>query len=38
MKIPVDSYNSLLRVLQLQHYGPLLDLVDCHGQKDLADI
>ncbi|XP_069687418.1 vacuolar protein sorting-associated protein 35 [Periplaneta americana] len=36
MKIPVDNYNNLLTVLQLQHYGPLLDLFDYHGRKHLA--
>lgn len=36
MKIPVDNYNSLLTILQLQHYGPLLDLFDYHGRKNLA--
>jgi hypothetical protein len=36
MKIPVDNYNNLLTVLQLQHYGPLLDLFDYHGRKNLA--
>jgi vacuolar protein sorting-associated protein 35 len=36
MKIPVDNYNDLLRVLQLEHYGPLLDLFDYHGRKNLA--
>jgi len=36
MKIPVDNYNNLLTVLQLQHYGPLLDLFDYHGRKILA--
>ncbi|PSN52606.1 hypothetical protein C0J52_19567 [Blattella germanica] len=36
MKIPIDNYNNLLTVLQLQHYGPLLDLFDYHGRKNLA--
>jgi hypothetical protein len=36
MRIPVDNYNNLLTVLQLQHYGPLLDLFDYHGRKSLA--
>ncbi|GFG38277.1 hypothetical protein Cfor_01909 [Coptotermes formosanus] len=36
MKIPVDNYNNLLTVLQLQHYGPLLDAFDYHGRKNLA--
>ncbi|KDR18449.1 vacuolar protein sorting-associated protein 35 [Zootermopsis nevadensis] len=36
MRIPVDNYNNLLTVLQLQHYGPLLDLFDYHGRKNLA--
>ncbi|XP_063226754.1 vacuolar protein sorting-associated protein 35 isoform X2 [Bacillus rossius redtenbacheri] len=36
MKIPVDNYSNLLTVLQLQHYGPLLDYFDYHGRKSLA--
>jgi vacuolar protein sorting-associated protein 35 len=36
MKIPVDNYNNLLTVLQLQHYGPLLEAFDYHGRKNLA--
>jgi len=36
MKIPVDNYNNLLTVLQLQHYAPLLDTFDYHGRKNLA--
>lgn len=36
MKIPVDNYNNLLTILELQHYGPLLDLFDYHGRKNLA--
>jgi vacuolar protein sorting-associated protein 35 len=36
MRIPVDNYNNLLTVLQLQQYGPLLDLFDYHGRKNLA--
>jgi Vacuolar protein sorting-associated protein 35 len=36
MKIPIDSYNNVLTVLQLEHYGPLLDYFDYHGRKNLA--
>jgi len=36
MKIPVDNYNNLLTVLELQHYAPLLDTFDYHGRKNLA--
>ncbi|KAJ9581751.1 hypothetical protein L9F63_003820 [Diploptera punctata] len=36
MKIPVDNYNNLLTVLQLQHYAPLLDLFDYQGRKNVA--
>ena len=36
MKIPVDNYNNLLTVLQLQQYAPLLDTFDYHGRKNLA--
>ncbi|XP_068082670.1 vacuolar protein sorting-associated protein 35 [Anabrus simplex] len=36
MKIPVDNYNNLLTVLELQHYGALLDYFDYHGRKSLA--
>ncbi|KAJ8882177.1 hypothetical protein PR048_018665 [Dryococelus australis] len=36
MKIPVDNYNNLLTVLELHHYGPLLDYFDYHGRKSLT--
>ena len=36
MKIPVDNYNNLLTVLQLQNYAPLLDLFDYQGRKNVA--
>nr|CAD7394670.1 unnamed protein product [Timema cristinae] len=36
MKIPVDNYNNLLTVLELQQYGPLMDYFDYHGRKSLA--
>nr|CAD7452088.1 unnamed protein product [Timema tahoe] len=36
MKIPVDNYNNLLTVLELQQYGPLMEYFDYHGRKSLA--
>lgn len=36
MKIPVDHYNNLLTVLQLQHYAALMEHFDYQGRKSLA--
>ncbi|XP_012935146.1 vacuolar protein sorting-associated protein 35 [Aplysia californica] len=33
MKIPVDTYNNILTVLQLQHYGPLFEYFDYKGRQ-----
>lgn len=36
MKIPIDNYNDLLRVLELQHYAALMEHLDYQGRKQLA--
>lgn len=36
MKIPVDQYNNILTVLELQQYAPLLEYFDYKGRKSLA--
>ncbi|KAG8237090.1 hypothetical protein J437_LFUL017368 [Ladona fulva] len=36
MKIPIDSYNDLLTVLQLENYATLLGHFDYRGRKTLA--
>lgn len=36
MKIPIDHYNNLLTVLQLQHYAALMEHFDYQGRKSLA--
>ena len=33
MKIPVDTYNNVLTLLALQHFGPLFDYFDYKGRK-----
>ncbi|KAI8759591.1 vacuolar protein sorting-associated protein 35 [Biomphalaria glabrata] len=33
MKIPVDTYNNILTVLQLQHFGPLFEYFDYKGRQ-----
>jgi hypothetical protein len=33
MKIPVDSYNNILTVLELQHFGPIFDYFDYQSRK-----
>ncbi|KAK3085900.1 hypothetical protein FSP39_010235 [Pinctada imbricata] len=36
MKIPVDSYNNILRVLQLNHFGPLFEYFDYQSRKTMS--
>ncbi|XP_070386983.1 vacuolar protein sorting-associated protein 35 [Dermacentor albipictus] len=36
LKIPVQSYNDLLTILQLSHFGSLLQLCDYRGRKVMA--
>ena len=36
MKIPVDSYNNILTVLQLQHFGPLFEYFDYQSRKVMS--
>ncbi|XP_041375547.1 vacuolar protein sorting-associated protein 35-like isoform X2 [Gigantopelta aegis] len=36
MKIPVDTYNNLLTVLELQHYGPMFEYFDYKGRKMMS--
>ncbi|EEC19703.1 vacuolar sorting protein, putative, partial [Ixodes scapularis] len=36
LKIPVQSYNDLLTLLQLSHFGSLLQLCDFRGRKVMA--
>ena len=33
MKIPVDTYNNILTVLELQHFGPLFEYFDYKGRQ-----
>lgn len=33
MKIPVDTYNNVLTLLSLQHFGPLFEYFDYKGRK-----
>lgn len=33
MKIPVDSYNNILTVLELSHFGPIFDYFDYQSRK-----
>ena len=36
MKIPVDIYNNILTVLQLQHFGPLFEYFDYQSRKVMS--
>lgn len=36
MKIPVDNYNNILTVLELQHYGPLFECFDYQSRKVMS--
>lgn len=36
MKIPVDSYNNILTVLELQHFGPLFEYFDYQSRKVMS--
>lgn len=36
LRLPVDQYNNVLTVLQLEHYTPLLQCFDYHGRKTLS--
>ncbi|ESO93143.1 hypothetical protein LOTGIDRAFT_206542 [Lottia gigantea] len=33
MKIPIDTYNSILTVLELQHFGAMFEYFDYKGRK-----
>lgn len=33
MKIPIDTYNNILTVLELQHFGPLFEYFDFKGRQ-----
>lgn len=36
LKIPVENYNNLLIILQLQHYQPLMEYFDYAGRKSMS--
>lgn len=36
MKIPIDNYNNLLTVLELQHYATLMAYLSYQDRKNLA--
>ncbi|KAF4518817.1 hypothetical protein B566_EDAN008146 [Ephemera danica] len=36
LKIPIDNYNSILTVLELQNFAPLLEYFDYLGRKNLS--
>ena len=36
MKIPVDSYNDVLVLLKLDHFGPLFEYFDYHARKAMS--
>ena len=33
MKIPIDSYNDMITVLKLEHFGPLFEYFDYSARK-----
>lgn len=36
MKIPVDTYNDVLAVLKLEHFGPLFEYFDYQDRKTMS--
>lgn len=36
MKIPVDTYNNILTVLQLKHFPPLFEYFDYESRKSMS--
>ena len=36
LKIPVDSYNNVLTLLQLEHFAPLFDYFDYSSRKEMS--
>ncbi|XP_052817005.1 vacuolar protein sorting-associated protein 35-like isoform X2 [Mya arenaria] len=36
MKIPIDTYNNILTVLELQHFGPLFEYFDYQSRKVMS--
>lgn len=36
MKLPVDYFNNILTILELKHYGSLMECFDYTGRKTLA--
>ncbi|KAK6178405.1 hypothetical protein SNE40_013199 [Patella caerulea] len=36
MKIPIDTYNSILSVLELQHFGPMFEYFDFKGRRIMS--
>ena len=36
MKIPVDNYNNILTVLELEHFGPLFEYFDYQSRKVMS--
>ena len=36
LKIPVDSYNNILTLLQLENFAPLFDYFDYASRKEMA--
>ena len=36
MKLPIDSYNSVLTLLKLEHFGPLFEYFDYQARKTMS--
>ncbi|KAH3887928.1 hypothetical protein DPMN_011950 [Dreissena polymorpha] len=36
MKIPIENYNNVLTVLELQHFGPLFEYFDYQSRKAMS--
>ncbi|KAL4235432.1 Vacuolar protein sorting-associated protein 35 [Mactra antiquata] len=36
MKIPIDNYNNILTILELQHFGPLFECFDYQSRKVMS--
>lgn len=36
LKIPVDSYNNIIRLLQLEYFAPLFEYFDFSSRKEMS--
>ncbi|GAB6026743.1 Vacuolar protein sorting-associated protein 35 [Chamberlinius hualienensis] len=36
LKIPIDSYNDIIKVMKLAYFGPLIEYMDFQGRKNIS--